>query len=176
MYQKSIKKTFCIFQETDLQQIDGLKPDYSSCSGSAYFYQTKGVYRLSNHWGRAANSKWRLQQLPISDSKIKLGFAPWEDFFEDNDFEKLYFIQADFNSKNVDFFHKNCKNFDQKAILRTTSNTIQRIRLIRKLLQNNNWTKYFVQPNIQKIIVNELIYTDFTLIQIKQKLLNATSF
>lgn len=175
MNQKSIKKTFCIFQEVDFQQIETLKPDYSSLSGSVYFYQKKGVYRLSNHWGRAANSKWRLQQLPVSESKIKLGFALWEDFFEDNDEEKLYFIAVNFETKTADFFHKNSRNFDQKAVLRTSSNTIQRIRLIRKLLENDRWTKYYFQPNIQVIVINQLIYSELTLIKIKQKLL-ATTF
>ena len=174
MNQKSIKKTFCIFQEVDLEQIDNLHPNYSSYSGSVYYYQEKGVYRLSNHWGRAANSKWRLKQLAVSNSKIKLGFALWEDFFEDNDDEKLYFLAVNFETKTADFFHKNCKNFDEKAILRTSSNTIQRIRLIRKLLENDRWTKHFDQPNIQIIVINQLIYTDLKLNEIKK--LITTSF
>ena len=55
------KHTFCIFKEVDFETIQNLKPNYKSKSGSSYFFTDQGVYRLSNHWGRAANCKWRLE-------------------------------------------------------------------------------------------------------------------
>lgn len=48
------------------------------------------MYRLSNHWGRLANSKWRLEPLePETISKTKLGYACWENFYPDNNLEEL---------------------------------------------------------------------------------------
>jgi hypothetical protein len=50
------------------------------------------MYRLSNHWGRLANSKWRLIAADTeTSSKLKLGFAHWTDFYPDNH-DKLLFI------------------------------------------------------------------------------------
>ena len=59
----SFKNTFCVFHEVLPRTIDGMKPQYDSKSGSKYFYTKEGMYRWSNHWGRLANSKWRLEPL-----------------------------------------------------------------------------------------------------------------
>jgi hypothetical protein len=56
----SFKNTFCVFHEVLPDQIENLKLQYDSKSGSKYFYSKEGMYRWSNHWGRLANSKWRL--------------------------------------------------------------------------------------------------------------------
>ncbi|MGL5112943.1 MAG: hypothetical protein ACRC6O_09925, partial [Flavobacterium sp.] len=79
---KSFKNTFCVFQEVTLEAIEGLAIQYHSAAGSKYFYTSEGMYRLSNHWGRFANSKWRLLPLmPETSAKIKLGFAAWDTFY-----------------------------------------------------------------------------------------------
>jgi len=59
----TFKNTFCIFIEADVALIENKKPDFSIKSGSEYFYTAAGMYRYSNHWGRLANSKWRLIDL-----------------------------------------------------------------------------------------------------------------
>ena len=56
------KHTFCIFHEVDFDVVKELKPNYTSKSGSSYYFVESGVYRFSNHWGRAANCKWRLSR------------------------------------------------------------------------------------------------------------------
>ena len=38
--------------------------NYKSISGSAYVVTTKGVYRLSNHWGNVATCSWNLKEKP----------------------------------------------------------------------------------------------------------------
>jgi hypothetical protein len=48
------------------------------------------MYRLSNHWGRLANSKWRLIAADTeTSSKLKLGFAHWTDFYPDNNHDNV---------------------------------------------------------------------------------------
>ena len=97
----SFKKTFCVFIEVELSCVEELKSDYQSESGSQYFYSEKGMYRLSNHWGRLANSKWRLIDKGISNSKIKIGFAAWDSFYPDNDYELLYYLDWNKGSDEI---------------------------------------------------------------------------
>jgi hypothetical protein len=168
----TIKKTFCVFVECDVNLVENLVEDYVSPSGSKYFYNNKGMYRLSNHWGRLANSKWRLiASIPESVNKRKLGFASWNDFYPDNDFENLYYIEVDFDKKVVTYQHKNNPNYNPELILRTSKETTKRIKQIRNLLELTNWAKYFEQHNIdelRKIIIDKLINTNKSLDEIKR--------
>ncbi len=170
----SFKNTFCVFQEENRQAIKKLPVQYQSKSGSSYYYTQSGMYRLSNHWGRLANSKWRLEPLePESESKTKLGFAPWEHFYPDNAEQELYYIEARYEQKTVNYQHRNNPNFDKKAILRTSFETTKRIKQIRNLLNLTSWAKYFDYEDLDVLrqqIINELIYTNKTLDEIKREL------
>ena len=169
----SFKKTFCVFNEVDLTCIEGLKYDYSSESGSQYFYTEKGMYRLSNHWGRLANSKWRLIDKGISISKFKVGFAVWDSFYPDNDYERLYYLDWDKSSNEVLYQHKMNPYYDGKAFLRTSNETQKRLKNGRNILELSNWAKYF-DENIDQLrekIINDLIYTELPLEEIKRKFL-----
>lgn len=170
------KHTFCIFKEVAFESISDLKLNYKSKSGSSYYFVENGVYRLSNHWSRVANCRWRLDknsniQIPNSN-RIKLGFAEWKDFYPDNDFEKLYFIEI--NSDNeVNYFHKNGSNYSNQ-ILRTTSETTKVIKQIRTLLEETAWAKYLKEENIEilrKQIVEQLISTNQTFQEIRRNYL-----
>ena len=89
------------------------------------------MYRLSNHWGRLANSKWRLVTSYIeTESKYKWGYAAWESFYPDNSIDKLYFIQPDFTNNTVNYQHKNAPQFDNKAVLRTSFETAKKIKQV----------------------------------------------
>ncbi len=170
----SFKNTFCVFQEENREVIAGLSLQYESKSGSCYYYTEKGMYRLSNHWGRLANSKWRLEPMePESQSKTKLGFAHWDDFYPDNAIEKLYYIQADFIRNTVKYQHKNSPNFDKKAILRTSFETTKKIKQIRNLLYLTTWANHFDYEDLDVLrqkIINELIFTNKTLEEIKREI------
>lgn len=167
------KNTFCIFTEAAFSEIENQKPDYKSKSGSAYYFTENGVYRLSDHWGRAANCKWRLQTDTRSESRIKLGFAQWTAFHRDNDSEKLYFIEVDFEGNSVNFQHKESGNIQPGSILRTASETTKRIRQIRTLQKEDAWTRHYPQDpeTVKRKVILELIQTDKTLQQIKSQLL-----
>jgi hypothetical protein len=150
-----------------------LKPNYESEAGSKYFYNEFGMYRLSNHWGRLANSKWRLIPLEIEiDSKFKLGFAKYESFFPDNDEDAIYYLEYDSEEQTINYNHKNNPEFDGKAVLRTTLETRKRIKQARNIVTLSSWAKYY-QTDIDLLriqIINELIFSNKTLDEIKRPL------
>ena len=168
------KNTFCVFEEILPPNFDNKKFDYVSKSGSSYYFTKQGMYRFSNHWGRLANSKWRLVSTnSTTDSKYKWGYAPWEFFFPDNSTDKLYFIQADFINNTVNYQHKNTPEFDNKAILRTSFETAKKLKQIRNLMNLTSWAKYFDYEDINELrkkIILELVYTEKSLEEIKREL------
>ena len=170
----SFKNTFCVFQEVSLSSLKGLVVQYISKSGSSYYYSKFGMYRLSNHWGRLANSKWRLEPLePESESKIKLGFALWDNFYPDNALDELYYLEANYLNNTVNYQHKNNLNYDKKAILRTSFETTKKIKQIRNLFALTSWAKYFEYEDLdalRKKIIEELIFTNKTLEEIKREI------
>lgn len=170
----SFKNTFCVFKEVWPEALEGLKIQFASKAGSTYYYTQLGMYRVSNHWGRLANSKWRLVAMePETESKTKIGFAPWEEFYPDNAEEKLYYIEANFDQNTVTYQHRKNPLYDQKAILRTSFDTTKRIKQIRNLQQLTSWAKHFEYEDIailRKQIINELIFTEKTLDEIKREL------
>jgi hypothetical protein len=170
----AFKNTFCVFREVSYDAIENLKVQYNSKSGSNYFYTKEGMYRLSNHWGRLANSKWRLEPLePETTFKTKLGFATWDEFYPDNAEENLYYLEANYSKKTVNYQHKNNPNYDHKAILRTSFETTKRIKQIRNLFNLTSWAKYYDYDDLDELrkkIIEELIYTNTTLEEIKRTL------
>ncbi|RZJ64224.1 MAG: hypothetical protein EOO50_16375 [Flavobacterium sp.] len=110
------KNTFCVFRATAIPR---RKPDFVSRSGSRYWFSDEGVTRHSNHWGRAAKCKWRLVLSEVS-SREKTGFAKWNDFMRDNEFERLYFISIQHGIAN--YFHKDSGDY-RGELLRTASET-----------------------------------------------------
>jgi len=170
----AFKNTFCVFKEVPIHEIANKEIDFKSKSGSSYYYTKLGMYRLSNHWGRLANSKWRLVPLdPETSNKFKLGFALWVDFYPDNAIEELYYIEVDFEIKKVNYQHKNNPKYDKKAVLRTSFNTTKKIKQIRNILNLTSWAKhldYHDLDELRKLIITELIYTSKSLEDIKRNL------
>jgi hypothetical protein len=170
---KSFKNTFCVFNEVLPDRIAGMPVQYDSKSGSKYYYTKDGMYRLSNHWGRLANSKWRLEPLePETASKFKIGFASWESFYPDNAEEELYYLQANYEKRTVNYQHRNNPDYDKKAILRTSFDTAKKIKQIRNLFELTSWAKYFDYDDIDELrkeIIEELIFTNKTLEEIKRQ-------
>ncbi|KIO54685.1 hypothetical protein [Flavobacterium hibernum] len=170
----SFKNTFCVFNEVLSNEIEGLKKQFESKAGSAYYYTESGMYRVSNHWGRLANSKWRLIAMePETPSKTKIGFARWNEFYPDNAEEKLYYIDVNYDKNTVTYQHKKNPEFDNKAILRTSFETTKKIKQIRNLQQLTSWAKHFDYESIddlRKQIITELIFTEKTLDEIKREI------
>ncbi|MFV8369888.1 hypothetical protein [Flavobacterium sp. LB2R40] len=171
----SFKNTFCVFNEVSIEAINKLKIQYDSKSGSKYYYTKIGMFRLSNHWGRLANSKWRLEPLePETRSKIKLGFASWDSFYPDNALEELYYLEVNFLNNTINYQHRDTPRYDKKALLRTSSETTKRIKQARNILNLTSWAKYFESDDIELLrrkIINALIYTNKTLEEIKKEII-----
>lgn len=166
------KHTYCDFQEIAMDEVGTISIHYKSKSGSSYSFSDVGVYRISNHWGRAANCRWRL----ISNEKIKsqiekCGFAKWSDFYPNNETEKLFYIEVNWETFEINFQHKDNPQFKGNAILRTANQTAKRIQTIKEVLQTESWAKYLDYDDIltlRKTTVDQLINTDDTFIKIKQ--------
>ena len=168
------KHTFCIFQEVGFEHINGLKPNFISKSGSSYYFTEQGVYRHSNHWGRAANCKWRLVSNGIAMDRTKVGYANWSDFYPDNDQEKLYFIEVDYSDQSAQFNHCKSDKYTPDKALRTVAETTKLIKQIRVLLEETAWAKYLKHESIEELrneIVDQLITTNRTLQEIKKEYL-----
>ncbi len=165
------KYTFCIYKEVALEAIDELKLQYKSKSGSCYYFVEEGVYRLSNHWGRAANCRWRLvTNEEKTTTRTKLGFAKWTDFYPDNEVDKLYFIEANFDNQSVQFYHKGNENYSSAVVLRTASETMKRIKQIRLLFEETAWTKYLKEENVavlRKEIIQKLVDSNVSFQEIR---------
>lgn len=166
------KHTYCIFTEVDPKELPKQKPDYISKSESAYYFTSEGVFRKSNHWGRAANCRWKLISKSYKSQNVIVGYANWSDFFENNEIEKLFFIQI--NSENkIEFHHKNESIFKPEYCLRTAVETSKRIKTIKEVLETNSWAKYINYINFDQLItemINQLLYTNKSFQEIKKEL------
>jgi len=165
------RHTFCIFREADLSEIENRQPDFKSQSGSTYYFTETGVYRLSNHWSRVANCRWRIEGKASNRSRTKLGFASWSSFHRDNETEKLYFITVNFDDNTVNYQHKeNAPN--TTAMLRSASETAKIVKQIRNLLETDSWAKYHEgnMEYLRKTIVEKLTTTNLSLAEIKRNL------
>ena len=170
------KHTFCIFQEVALDVLKDLKLHYKSKSGSSYYFVVGGVYRYSNHWGRAANCKWRLISNTANKGRTKLGYANWCDFYPDNDFEKLYFIEVDYNTQSAHFNHFKNEKYSPDKVLRTATETTKLLKQIRTLLEETAWTKHLKEVSIEvlrKEIIEQLITTNKSFQEIKRAYLQS---
>jgi len=184
------KHTFCVFKEVNSEAINNLEPNYTSKSGSSYYFTKEGLYRVSNHWGRAANCRWKLdssynssiglveknlKQVQIEQVQIKVGFANWSDFYPNNEQENLFYIQVNFEAKTVDFQHKANPDYDGKLLCRNASETAKRIKTCKEVLQDDKWSNYLEFNSIETIrkeVIRELLYTNTSFLMIKKQYLN----
>lgn len=162
------KHTFCEWKSVD--DFSERKEDYNSKSGSRYFFTSEGVYRISNHWGRAANCRWRLLTSSKKSQVHQVGYANWSDFYPNNDTDLFYFIEVDWQSRLVRYQHK--YNDKKKThTYRSALETVKRIKLITTVLDSEIWAKYLDYEDIEEItrfFVARLIATNESLIEIKK--------
>jgi hypothetical protein len=169
------KHTFCEFIEVDTNVIPNIEWHYKSKSGSGYCFTEEGVYRISNHWGRAANCRWRLiSEIKNPNQKERIGYAKWTDFYPNNETENFFYVEVNFDTKEVTFQHKNNPKFDGKAILRNAPETAKIIRQIKEILESDAWTKYLDYDDLEELrkeIILKLIQTSTSFAEIKRSLL-----
>ena len=171
--QNFFKNTYCVFKTIDSQLLKDKRPDYTSRSGSQYFYTDEGVYRISSHWGRAATCRWRLQTDDINfKNGTKVGFAKWTDFYKDNELEKLYFIKKSEFTKKYEYFHKNEPSYTSAYILRTAGDTRKVLRQLKTVTTETKWAKYIPHDNLEDLrayIINGLITSNKTMPELRRQ-------
>lgn len=155
-----------------MQTIANKEVDYKSKSGSSYFFTETGVYRLSNHWGRAANCKWRLQSNSKSSARTKLGYADWSAFCPDNETDPLYFITVNYQERTASYLHKNAAEYQSDFVLRSAGETTKIVKTIRGLFANNAWAKYYegTLESLEQQVIHQLITTTKSIVEIKSTL------
>lgn len=170
--QNFFKNTYCVFTAVDFQFVKDKTPDFTSRSGSQYFYTSDGVYRVSTHWGRAATCRWRLQTAAAtSKNGTKVGFAQWTSFYKDNEVEKLYYIQYDKFTKKYMYFHRDEPSYDSQFVLRTAGDTRKVLRQIKNITTETKWATYIPHNDLEDLrnyLINGLITTNKTLPELKQ--------
>lgn len=158
-----------------LSEISVLKINYRSQSGSEYIFTPEGLYRISNHWGRVANCHWRL--IPLAQFKNQntiVGFAEWADFYSNDDTSKLFFIKVDFETQDVNFYHKLSSDNHEKVILRNAKETAKMIQVIKQVLTEINWAKYLQYDDLEvlrKKVIEELVNSEKSFLEIKKQYL-----
>ncbi len=169
------KHTFCLWKEVSQVDFELQKSHFKSKSGSEYFFTEEGVYRISNHWGRVANCRWRLIALEnYKNQETKVGFAKWTNFYPTDETTNLFFIQVDFEQKTVDFFHKDMPFYDGKAVLRNAAETAKTIKTIKQILNEEDWAKYLEYEDLEVLrnkLITDLVYTTFSFSELKKKYL-----
>ncbi|MES2410012.1 MAG: hypothetical protein V4535_01070 [Bacteroidota bacterium] len=167
--------TFCIWKEIPFVEIRDLKINYKSQSGSEYIFTPEGLYRISNHWGRVANCHWRL--IPLAQFKSQntiVGFANWTDFHSNDDTSKLFFIKVNFETNEVNFYHKLSLEDQEKIVLRNAKETAKTIQTIKQVLTEINWAKYLQYDDLEvlrKNVVSELVNSEKSFLEIKKQYL-----
>lgn len=162
-----------MWREVSEEVLETLEISYTSSSGSRYVFLEEGVYRISNHWGRAANCRWRLEALAGYKNQVtRIGYAQWRDFYPNDEESKLFFITVDSFAAMVTFHHRDSGIHRGQSILRTAAATAKRIALINKVVTEDDWAKHlrFSSMNdLRREIVEELLTTDASFITIKHK-------
>lgn len=167
------KHTFCLWQEVPFSEIENLAISHKSKSGSQYIFTQTGVYRISNHWGRAANCRWRL--IPLDNYKTqqtKVAFASWTDFYPNDESSKLFYIKVNFETNQVNFYHKLSPDYDAKEILRSAIETSKTIKIIKEILTQTAWAKHLHYDDInllRKQIIHNLITTNTSFLDLKKQ-------
>lgn len=178
------KHTFCEFSEVLPSDGVSLEWHYKSKSGSNYHFTTEGVYRSANHWGRAANCRWRLvsssssssnssSTFKVNNSQNRIGYAKWTDFYPNNETEPIFYIKVNFETKEVIFQHKDSPDYSPNFVLRNASETAKVLRQIKEIVTSDQWAKYLVLEDIEnarKFVVNQMITTNLPLNEIKKRI------
>ncbi|MHC5201661.1 hypothetical protein [Myroides sp. LJL119] len=168
------KHTFCDWKLIDQSFIKDKTPDYKSQTGSAYYFDEQGLARYSDHWGRAANCRWRLIKEDKNNKGFFLGYAKWVDFYPNDEKSDLFAIIYNPENQSVDFAHK--QQITQGDMLfRNASQTSKRIAKIKQIIQDDSWYKHLEHMDYQKakdFIINQLIYSNEEFVSIKKKLLS----
>jgi hypothetical protein len=120
-----------------------------------------------------ANCHWRL--IPLTEFKnqnITVAFAHWIDFYSNDDALKLFYVKVNFETKEVNFYHKLTAENKENVVLRNAKDTSKTIKTIKEVLTQEEWAKYLNYENLETLrneIVTELVSTSKSFLEVKKK-------
>ncbi len=166
------RNTYCEFAMQEVNFFDEMKAHFQSKSGSYYYYTEDGVFRYSNHWGRVANCRWKIQGInQYKNQKYYVGYANWSDFYPLNSTDKVYYIEVDYQKARAVI--KRIKNDkEEKHFLMTADFAHKRLKQIQMLFKEHKWASYY-NTNIEELrknIIDKLITTNKNLQELKLQL------
>ena len=168
------KHTYCVFDERSFDEIKDFQHNFISQSGSTYFYTDLGLYRISNHWGRVANCRWRLNSLDKKCQDLKLGFAKWSNFYPNNENENLFYIEWEESSNSFTYKHKFEAKDTTELYFRTADQTAKVLKDLKEINETNTWAKYLVFDDyleLKKQVSHLLISTNKSFLEVKRMFL-----
>lgn len=168
------KHTYCEFEMVNDNFFSKKEVHYKSKSGSLYFFTEEGVYRYSNHWGRVANCRWKINGVEdYKNQSYYVGYANWLSFYPLNNFEKAFYLKAD--PKNVKLkIHRIKESAKTEHFLMTLELAQKRLKQINILFKDYKWAFYY-NENIEIVrdkLITKLINSDKPLQELKQSLRN----
>lgn len=166
------KHTYCEFEYQSEAILNEQDIHFTSKSGSSYVYTEKGVYRYSNHWGRVANCRWKLNGVGVYENqKYYVGYANWDDFYSLTSNEKAFYLSVDI-AEEVISIGKCTKETDEEVHLLNLAAVFRKQKEIVAVLNNTKWMQYYDEDveELQKKVIHELVNSDKTLQQIKFEL------
>ncbi|TDQ27870.1 hypothetical protein DFQ07_1727 [Tenacibaculum caenipelagi] len=156
----------------NLNFFEEMKAHFQSKSGSYYYYTENGVFRYSNHWGRVANCRWKIQGIDqYKNQNYYVGYANWSDFYPLNSTDKVFYLEADYAEHKVSI-KRIQHNSEEAHFLMTSELAHQRLKQIQSLFKEYKWARYFDEDIevLRKLLVDQLIHTNKSLQQIKLEL------
>lgn len=145
------RNTYAVYQEVNPDDLGFTSWHYTSKSGSSYYYTKEGVYRKSNHWGRAAKCRWILDKgdsIYVSKGREYIGYVTWSGFYENSESLKSYFVKVDLENKTVSYDHKS-RDFSNNSVYRSAKDTKKIIQKVKRLLYSDSWSKYYDFEDIE---------------------------
>lgn len=166
------RSTYCEFEMQNINFFDDMKAHFQSKSGSYYYYTDQGVFRYSNHWGRVANCRWKIQGIEqYKNQQYYVGYASWSSFYPLNTTDKVFYIEVNYTQLKATI--KRVKtDVNSGEFLMTSQFAHQRLKQIQTLFKEYKWASYYEEDIdvLRKRIINDLITTQKTLAQIKMSL------
>ncbi|MHC9090048.1 hypothetical protein ACXIHB_15290 [Tenacibaculum sp. IMCC1] len=166
------RSTYCEFEMQNVNFFDDMKAHFQSKSGSYYYYTAEGVFRYSNHWGRVANCRWKIQGIEnYKNQNYYVGYANWSDFYPLNSTDKVFYLEVDYTVHKVNI--KRVQNNSEEAhFLMTSGFAHQRLKQIQTLFKEYKWARYYEEDieTLRRKIIDKLITTNKILQQVKLEL------
>ncbi|WP_440122154.1 hypothetical protein [Tenacibaculum sp. Ill] len=166
------RSTYCEFEMQRINFFDDMKAHFQSKSGSYYYYTEDGVFRYSNHWGRVANCRWKIQGIDnYKNQQYYVGYANWSSFYPLNSIDKVFYLEVDYTKAKASIKRVQ-EGLEDNYFLMNSELVHQRLKQVQTLFKEYKWARYYEEDIdvLRKKIINKLVTTNKTLQQIKLEL------